>query len=228
MIQAFRRTLPILILLSAVAAQAQFYKNEFKNSSFSVGGFGEFTTQLSTNPTSGNYRVPFGTAGVSTYPVTISNNQQFTTDSAGFITSFQFHPVSWAGVELNYSYTRYSERYTFNYSTPANSAQYVNAPTDADEFTAAYSFHPKHIPLQPFLNLGGGAIDFAPTNLPNQWRGAGLAELGFDLPTHMSHLGFRVEGRALFYRAPNFDTPEYSTRGWSVTEEPSASVFYKF
>ena len=225
--QAFRRTLPILILLSAIGAQAQFYKSEFHNSSLSVGGFGQFTTPLTTDPGSGNYIVPFG-AGISTYPVTITNKQQFTTDSAGFITSFQFHPVSWAGVELNYSFTHYSERFTFNYSTPANSAQHIYAPTDAHEATAAYSFHPKHIPFQPFLNIGGGSIDFAPRNLANQWRGAGLTELGFDLPTHSSRIGFRVEGRALIYRAPNFGSPQFSTRSWRVTEEPSASVYYKF
>jgi DNA-binding CsgD family transcriptional regulator len=66
-----------------------------------------------------------------------------------------------------------------NYGTP-NPAQTLNLSTDVHEFTAAYSIHPKHIPFQPFVDIGGGFLDFTPRNASNQFRETGLAEVGFD------------------------------------------------
>ena len=141
--------------------------------------------------------------------------------------SLQFHPVAWAGLELNYGYNHNQERYTFNYGN-APGTQGVSVNTDVHEFTAAYELHPKHIPLQPFVNIGGGSLDFAPNQGSNQWRGAGLVETGLDLPTHDPHFGFRVEGRSLFYRAPNFKTAAISTRSWRATVEPQFGTFIRF
>ena len=101
-------------------------------------------------------------------------------------------------------------------------------PTDQHELTAAYLIHPKHIPFQPFIGIGGGSIDFSPSNASNQWRGAGLLESGFDMRTHNPHLSFRIEGRSLYYRSPNFYQPAISTRSWRVTEQPTISAHYAF
>jgi hypothetical protein len=194
--------------------------------SVSVGGFGQFTTQL-TDPqgTAGTYSVPFQT-GATTYSTTIFNQSQYTTDSAGFVTSLGYHPKPWAGMEFNYAFTHYSERFLLDYG--ATGTQTLSVPVDVHEATGAYQFHPRYIPFQPFVNIGGGAIDFAPIHTSNQWRGAGLLEVGFDVPTHSKHIGFRIEGRSLFYRAPNFDTPAISTRTWRAIEEPTASTYYRF
>jgi hypothetical protein len=216
-----RRILPIALLVISMNASAQFYK--FHGGSISVGGTGQFTTPLTTNPSSGTaYNVTSTAGGVLNENVT--NAQQFTTESAGF----QFHPVAWAGIEMNYGFTHYSERYTFDYSSVPATTQRSSITTDSHEFTGAYQFHPKKIPFQPFVNIGGGAIDFTPNSASNQWRGAGLLEVGFDLPVHYKHIGFRIEGRSLYYRAPNFYTSAISTRGWRVTEEPSVSTYYRF
>jgi hypothetical protein len=225
MIPRFRALLPALLFIPVLSAHAQFYK--LHGGTVSVGATGQFTEDLTSGASPLNYNVPFGTAGVSTYPETINNQQQFTTLSAGFLGSFQFHPKPWAGVELNYGFTHYSERYTFNYSTPA-STQGVSVPTSAHEATAAYQFHPHHIPFQPFVNIGGGAIDFNPRGAMNQWRGAGLVETGFDIPTRSTHLAFRVQGRSLIYRAPNFDQPAISTRTWRANVQPGISAVYRF
>jgi hypothetical protein len=224
MIRTLRNTLSLLLVFSAVAASAQFARLHV--GSVSVGGTGQFTTPLTSNPSSGVYNVPFQN-GATTYATTISGQRQFTTTSVGFLTSVQLHPAAWAGIELNYGFNHYSERFAFNYATP-NPTQTLNVPTDMHEFTAAYSFHPKHIPFQPFVNIGGGYLDFTPRNASNQFRETGLAEVGFDLPGGNKHIGWRVQGRSLFYRAPNFSTSSISTRSWRVTEEPSVSVFYKF
>ena len=218
-----RTMLPISLTLAAVSAQGQFYK--LNGATVSVGAMSPFDRSLQSNPNSGSFVIPTPTGGV--ISTTVSGQQQFTTDSVGFLTSLQFHPRPWAGIEMNYSYSHYSERYAFNYSA-ATTSQTVSVPTVAHEATAAYEFHPRHIPFQPFVNVGGGSIDFVPSSGLNQWRGAGLLEAGFDLPTHNPHFGFRIEGRSLYYRAPNFNTPAISTRSWRVDVEPAISTYYRF
>ena len=222
MIQLLRRTLPAILVLSAVTAQAQYFKTH--GASLSVGGTGQFSTMLETDSgyVNNTYSIPNGTHTDQTFM-----QQQFTTGSVGFVTSLQLHPVPWAGIALNYGFTHYQERYVYE-ATDAASPQSAQIATDVHEFTGGYLFHPKKIPFQPYLEIGGGALDFAPAVAYNQFRGAGLLETGFDLPIHSQHIGFRVSGRSLYYRAPNFYTPQISTRGWRVTEEPAISAFYRF
>ena len=223
MIKVVKYALLAFSVATAAKVEAQIYT--LKGASISFGATGQFTTPLTTNPQAGNYVVPTPAGGV--ISSTISGQQQFTTNSAGFLTSIQLHPKMWAGVEVNYGFTHFSERYTFN-TTTATPQQSIGVKSDVHELTGAYVFHPHHIPFQPFVNIGGGTIDFAPTTASNQWRGAGLVETGFDIPSGNKHLAFRVEGRALVYRAPNFDTPGISTGSWRVTEQPSVSAVYRF
>jgi hypothetical protein len=222
-----RRSLPALLALSAIGAQGQFYK--LHGASVSVGGFGQFNRVIEsdTQPRTAPFTTPFvGTT-------TETGQNQYTTQSAGGIASLQFHPVSWAGVELNYAYSRYSELYTYSYANAPGTIDRSRIPTNQHEATGAYLFHPRHIPFQPFMGIGGGAVDFNPafaaqTGGIHQWRGAGLLEAGFDLPTVAKHIAFRVEGRSLYYRAPDFGSSTLSTRSWRVQAEPVVSAVYRF
>jgi len=213
----------MLFLLAFASAEGQFYK--LHGASVSVGGFGRFDTALTSSADPVTATVP---SPVGPLTNTISEGQQFTTDSGGGVATLLFHPVAWAGVEMNYSYAHYSERFTF-FDTSSPYLQQVNVPTSSHEATAAYVFHPRHIKYQPFVNIGGGAIYFnASASNASEWRGAGLLETGFDLPTKSPHIAFRVEGRSLYYRAPNFNTPALSSRSWRVTAEPEISAVYRF
>ena len=222
-----RLALPLLLSFGTLAghAQSRYFGNTLKGGTISFGVTGQFSTVLTSNPVAGTF--PVSTPGASPLSLGVSNQQQFTTDSPGLDVSFQFHPKPWAGVEINYGYTKHSEVFQFNYSN-ATAPLSTHISTDMHEATAAYQFHPHHIPLQPFVNIGGGAVDFVPNGGSNQWRPAGLLEVGLDLPTHYKHLGVRIEGRSLYYRAPNFNSSAFSTHGWRVTEEPSASLYYRF
>ena len=213
-----------VVAMATVSAHGQFYK--LHGASVSVGGTEFFSTPITSSPTGGVYTVTNHDGG--TLQETVSGQQQFTSNAFGGVASMQFHPVAFAGVEMNYAASKYSERYFYNYSSAAG--QITNVTTWSHEATAAYVFHPKHIKFQPFVNIGGGAIDFLPSRpqADNQWRGAGLLETGFDIPTKSPHLAIRIEGRALFYRAPNFDNPALSTRTWRSTEEPTAAFVYRF
>jgi hypothetical protein len=159
-----------------------------------------------------------------------SNNPsvlQQTTNSPGLVFTLRDHPVAWAGVEFNYGFTRYSQRYTYQVAG-TNTFSTLSDSNSVHEATAAYLFHPHFRHLQPFIGIGGGAMDFMPTQGPNQWRGAGLLEAGLDIPTRNPHFGFRAQGRSLFYRAPNFNIVGASSKSWVATTEPSGGVYFRF
>ena len=228
--QVIRRSLPLVFSFAMIgattSAHGQFFSNMYKlkGGGLAIGGDGQFSTIISTNPSSGTYAFPGGPGSLTE---SVSGQQQYTTFSAGVIGQLAFHPEPWAGFEVNYGYTHYSERFAISASSSSAPVTF-SVPTSAHEATGAYTFHPKHIPFQPFLNIGGGGIYFNSNSNSSQWRGAGLAEVGIDLPTRNPHLAFRIEGRALFYRAPNFNTPALSTRSWRATEEPTLSAVYRF
>ena len=224
MVSMLRRTLPVVLAFSAASLSAQDTYLKAHGASLSVGGTGQFSTLLESNSqyVPLTYSIPNGTETTSVF-----RQQQFTTWSAGFVTSLQLHPVSWAGVGINYGFNHYQERYLYQYATNSSYGQ-THVTTDAHELTGGYLFHPKHILFQPYVEVGGGAIGFYPTQGSTQWRGAGLLETGFDLPIKNEHIGFRVSGRSLYYRSPNFGNPQISTRSWRVTEEPAVSAFYRF
>lgn len=227
MFSILKKALPVALTLSAAfGAQAQFYK--LHGASVSVGATGNYLETLTSNaaPVTFNTVTPQGV----TLTNTVSGQTQYNTSSLGFLTSLQFHPVPWAGIEVNYGYQHYQERYSY-YLASSPVRMGTSIPTSTHEATGAYQFHPKHIPFQPFVNVGGGAIDFVPTlGGPNQWRGAGLLETGFDIvmPATQRKLALRIQGRGLFYRAPNFNNAALSTRSWRVSAEPNASFVYRF
>jgi hypothetical protein len=160
---------------------------------------------------------------------------QATTDSPGALFTIHMQPKSWAGLEFNYQYTKFSERFTPGvpakqgpvYNPNLNAP--VNVATSFHEATGAYVLHlKKHKRVSPFLGVGGGALDFVPTQvLSNQWRGTGLVDIGFDMQTE-SRLGFRIGARDLVYRAPNYSNSGLSSSRWVSTEEPYAGVYVKF
>ena len=182
-------------------AHAQFH--EFRNADVAVGGTGQFTTAI----TSQSNRPHNGTS-----------------DSAGFLLTFRVQPIRFTPIELNYQYSSFSERF----GSPTGPIS-TFVPLSLHEATAAYLLHPHFHRFRPFVGLGGGALYFDPSvHVKTQIRPAGLLEIGFDMRTSNPHLGFRVQGRSLLYRAPNFNNSGLSSSRWVSTSEPSASVYVRF
>lgn len=191
-----------VLVASGMSAKGQIYK--LHNADVAMGGTGQFTTSI-TDQT--------------------NTPHQATTDSAGFLFSFREHPVPWAGIELNYQYSSFSERYTSSF----NGAPLASVPLSFHEGTGAYLFHRNYGRVHPFLGIGGGTLYFdSITPLGGQLRGTGLFEVGADAVTHNPHLAFRVQARSLLYRAPNFNDSAIATSRWVATTEPSASVVLRF
>jgi len=170
------------------------------------------------------HNVEIGGGAMGTFtPVLPTGNAgapQSTTDSFGGLFTFKDHPVAWAGLEFNFGFSEYSERF----GSPAN----FRSKTAMDEATGAYLFHPHIRHLQPFVALGGGYIGFLPVRGEDQWRGTGLAEVGVDVPTSNRHMGFRFQGRTLVYRAPNFYNGAVGTVNWVATTEPMVGIWYRW
>jgi opacity protein-like surface antigen len=138
-----------------------------------------------------------------------------------------FHP--WLGYEVNYGYTRYTERY----ATPVFP---VHVQDNMHEASGAYLVQGPSIPflgLQPFGGVGLGALVFLPTTVGGQkynqqTRLAFLYEFGVNYPILTSHLGLRLQYRGLSYKTPDFNASLLTTNARRQTSEPSVGAYFRF
>jgi hypothetical protein len=194
-------------LASAQATAAGERRISPLNSLEIAGGItGIFTSDVQTNSS---------LAGSNSSTVPESATKAF-----GGLATIQDRPTIWAGVELNYGFSELSEKFQ---TTPG-----FRVKTAMNEATGAVVFHPRLFHLQPFVALGGGYIVFVPVEGTSQWRGTGLGELGFDVPTGSPHIGFRVQVRALVHQNPNFYITTVGTADWVATTEPMVGAWYRW
>jgi opacity protein-like surface antigen len=201
-----RRLFSLLVFLfvSSFSVRPPATAQTLKNLEGSVNLFGQFTGN-----TSGN--------GVTDSP----------TNSLGALFSVRqsFHP--WLGYEVNYSYTRFSERYNnIPYSVQDN----------VHEASAAYLVQGPSLPilgLQPFGTVGAGGLIFLPTTVGGQryhqqWRVPLIYEVGVNWPILTSHLGLRLQYRGLIYKTPDFESEPITTNAKRQTSEPSVGAYFRF
>jgi hypothetical protein len=149
------------------------------------------------------------------------------TDSLGVLTNFRQSFRPWLGYEVNYSYTRFSERYsTLPFDVQSN----------LHEVSGAYLLQGPTIPilgLQPFGAVGVGALIFLPTTVGGQKynqqaRVPLLYEVGVNHPVFTSHLGLRLQYRGLLYKTPDFNSALTTTNTRRQTSEPSVGAYIRF
>lgn len=151
------------------------------------------------------------------------------TESVGLLVNIREHPVSWFGLELNYGFNSFSQRY----QSVATGASLGRILQNQHEATAGYVFHIKSPYVQPFFTLGGGASNFRPkgpnSQIANQWRGTYMYEVGFDfVPKKHPHFGLRIQEHGLFYKAPDFHIASLRSNGYIHQAKPSAGFFFRF
>jgi hypothetical protein len=202
-LMVIRRSLSFLFLLLLIAGLGnRAMAQSLKNMEGAVAVFGQFT-----GTTSGN--------GVTDSP----------TESLGTLATFRqsFHP--WLGYEVNYSYTRFTERYS---TIPFGVQNNVN------EVTGAYLVQgPSFLGLQPFGAIGFGALIFLPTTVggqkyPQQNRIPLLYEVGVNYPLITSHFGLRLQYRGLSYKTPDYNATLLTTGTRRTTSEPSVGAYLRF
>jgi hypothetical protein len=185
---------------------------------FGLGGAGQFTTSITNQETHQSPGLGFGA------PLP----RQWTTQSLGALATLRDRPFTWVGLEVNYQFTRYSERFQIPAAPFASPSLLVYVPTSVHEYTAAFVFQSDKHALKPFLALGGGYQNFQPTgDFSHQWRETALLDLGVDIPTQ-TKLGFRIGARDLVFRAPNFQNTALASSRWVSEEEPYVMAYIKF
>jgi opacity protein-like surface antigen len=148
-------------------------------------------------------------------------------ESLGTLATFRqsFHP--WLGYEVNYSYTRFTEKYS---NIP------FGVQNNVHEVSGAYLLQGPKIPflgLQPFGAIGFGALIFLPTTVggqkyTQQTRTPILYEFGVNYPILTSHIGLRLQYRGLNYKTPDFNATLLTTGARRTTSEPSAGAYFRF
>ena len=200
-----RRSLSFLVLFLLIAGLGnRATAQTLKNFEAAANIFGQFT-----GTTNGN--------GIKDSP----------TDSLGGLATVRqsFHP--WLGYEVNYSYTRFTERYS---TIPFGVQNNVN------EVTGAYLVQGPTLPflgIQPFGAIGFGALIFLPTTVggqkyPQQNRIPLLYEVGINYPLITSHFGLRLQYRGLSYKTPDYNATLLTTGTRRTTSEPSVGAYLRF
>jgi opacity protein-like surface antigen len=149
------------------------------------------------------------------------------TESIGALATVRQSLHPWLGYELNYSYTRFSERF----STIPFGVQ-----NNVHEVSGAYLLQGPTLPilgLQPFATVGVGALIFLPTTVGGQkynqqTRVPLLYEVGVNHPILTSHLGLRLQYRGLVYKTPDFNAPAVTTGARRQTSELSLGAYFRF
>ena len=136
-----------------------------------------------------------------------------------------FHP--WLGYEVNYSYTRFSERYTTIPFGVQNNVQRGHRCLSGARADIPF------LGLQPFGAIGFGALIFLPTTVggqkyPQQNRVPLLYEVGVNYPILTSHLGLRLQYRGLSYKTPDYNATLLTTGTRRTTSEPSVGAYLRF
>ena len=205
-ISSVRRSLSFLLLILLLTSSAwhSATAQTVKNLEGAVNIFGQFSGTSNGN-------------GIQDKP----------TDSLGVLATVRqsFHP--WLGYEVNYGYTRFSERY----STVPFGVQ-----NNLHEVSGAYLLQAPTLPflgLQPFGAVGAGALVFLPTTVggqkySQQYRVPLLYEVGVNYPILTSHLGLRFQYRGLLYKTPDFKSALITTNARRQTAEPSVGAYLRF
>lgn len=173
-----------------------------------------------------------GASATGRYVTPISNENSVTprpTEGVGLLVTLRAAPKSWLGLEANYGLNHYNERYSTQGVTDRTVNDRIN--TYQHEATLGYVLHLKTLyGIQPFVVVGGGATDFLPRGGgQNQWRGAGMYEVGFDyIPKRSPHVGFRIQQHALLYKAPDYYQNALRSNTWVHQSSPAAGVFVRF
>ena len=172
--------------------------------------------------------------GVYTREASGSGLHETATKSLGMLLSFRHFPQQHNGLEVNYAYTKNSQRYT-----DVSGAELKRVQAGIHELTGAYVYHITRGALQPFALAGAGFLIFNPTDSALKAAGATsisrktepafLYGAGTDIRvTHQ--LALRAQCRGLISKAPDFYGAALALHTGAAKQilEPSVGVIYRF
>jgi hypothetical protein len=171
---------------------------------------------------------------------------QGTSTSAGFLGTFHQSFRPWLGYNVNFGYSRFSEKYSQGMYSPNPSAppspyssfDYGSIGDNMYELTGAYLVQgPRARRVDTFFQLGGGVLSFLPTQDPSpywvEFRPVMVFGTGINY-RFSNHWALRGEYRGLFYKNPSFsgirtaDSDVPTVKLYTITHEPTMSIVYRF
>lgn len=196
------------LVASTAVAQVTATQRQLQRLDLAVSGVGEFTK---------------GVQGTNYQGVSLTQNASTT---LGALLTLRYTKSPLLGLEGNYGYARYDEKYS----------AYIQggAQTNASEYTLGYVAHgPSLFGFQTFGSAGAGSIAFRPTpnggqGLPARARLAVYYAVGIEEPIFTRHIGVRAQFRQVFYKAPDFDQNYLTINQRTFTTEPGIGIYLHF
>ena len=207
--------LPVVATCSA-SAQVTTLNRQLSRIDFSLNGMGNFRSDV---------------AGTNYQDFQI---KQATTNGLGGLITVRYTKSALLGAEFNYSFVRYSERYTSSGTPPASFQSPLNVQTRASEYTLGYVAHgPTLLGLRPFGAVGLGTTAFSPTKfagsgLPTQARATYYYALGVDAPIITDRFGVRAQFRQQFLLAPDFGQNYLTIKQHTTSSQPAIGLYVRF
>lgn len=173
--------------------------------------------------------VSLSAIGTFTPQVTGNAVQYSTSPFVGFLGSYRYMLTPRSALELNYSFTQYSTRYSTSFLPN------VRIHTRQQEITGAYVYNLNFRNFNPFLEGGVGGLIFSPirdfetTNLDTRQNTNIGALFGGGLAYELSpSWDIRVEYRGFAVKVPDFGLTNFKTNRWEVVSMPAVGMAYHF
>jgi hypothetical protein len=202
----------LLATLAGPTAQAQTQSTalnrQLERLDLSVSGIGVFN-----RPSTGTV-----TVNAQPTPLTITPG-----NTLGALITLRYIVKPWIGFEGNFSYARYTEKF----STIGGVQQ------NAREYTLGYVAHtPPVLGIRPFVSIGAGSTAFRPTpggglGLLEQARATYYYSVGAEKDVS-SHFGLRAQFRESFFLAPDYGQNYLTILKHTTTFEPGVGFFLRF
>jgi hypothetical protein len=191
-------------------------------------------------------RIDLGVSGVGQFTPTSSGTTnilvpqaivQTPSNTLGALIELRYTKSPLIGVQLNYSYARFTENFNVNPTTgtpPSQQPYVLGVQSKVNEYSLGYVGHgPTLFGLKTFAGGGVGGIEFKPTaggglGLPPQVRTAFYYHVGIEQDFLSEHFGFRVQFRQVFYGAPDFNQNYLAIGARTNTVEPGAGFYLRF
>ncbi len=146
----------------------------------------------------------------------------------GMLLSYRFQMTPNGAAEANYSYTRYTEKFTTSFAS-------ARVFTSVQEATVAYVRTIPFKKFNPFAEFGGGVLFFFPlgsiktTTYDAQQVNTLVALAGGGIAYEISpSWDLRLAYRGYVSKPQNFGINIYSTGRWYIVSQPSIGFAYHF
>jgi outer membrane immunogenic protein len=154
-----------------------------------------------------------------------------TTTTGGALVSYRYLLTPRSGLEMNYGFAQNSEKYVTSFIPNGR------IHTRNQEVTGAYVYNMTFKKLNPFAELGVGALIFSPikdfgTNNLDAKQNTNIGALfGAGIAYEISpSFDIRVEYRGFLVKAPDFSlsNSDFKTNRYEVVSTPAIGVAYHF